>query len=375
MLVTFARCDGGHVALIIEKGMPGFEFVERYNTMGLSGNNLCHLRYKDMKVPAANVLGEPGEGFKIAMHVLNNGRMSLGTGAVGATKMLLGMAVEHIHKRRQFGHMLADFELVQDKIGWLASQLYGLESMAYMTTGMMDNGIADYSLESAMVKVAATEFIWYAANRVFQLVGGLAYMKDQPYEKILRDLRIFPIFEGANDVLRCFVALGGLKVLSEELKDVASLDISAPVHSAGVIADYIRGRVKRELKPDTIRTAHTRVSSMAEPIGGQVKRLRDAGESLLRKHGKKIEDRQWSQRRIAHATMDIFAQVATVSRASAKGDKLSPKEHHTAETFVTRAARRVDGNYKTLDNNDDERMGVIAREVYAAGGYEYPLYG
>lgn len=375
VLVTFANSAEGHMAFILEKGMPGLEVVKRFDTMGLSGNNLCHLRYKDLKVPAANVLGNPGEGFKIAVHVLNNGRMSLGTGAVGATKMLLSMAIEHVNNRRQFDHKLADFELVQDKIGWLVSQAYGLESMAYLTTGMMDAGIEDYSVESAMVKVSATEFIWYAANRVFQLVGGQAYMKDQPFEKILRDLRIFPIFEGANDVMRVFIALSGVKPLADELKGLAKLDITEPVRAAGVVADYLKGRVQRTISPDAITMAHEKVSALADPLAGQVRRLRDVSESVLRKEGKDFINRQWQQRRIAHAVMDIYAQVATVSRASAKGDKLSSREHHVAETFCTRAQRRVEGNFKSLDVNDDKRMSVIAPQAYEVGGYEYALYG
>ena len=224
------------------------------------------------------------------------------------------------------------------------------------------------------VKVAATEFIWYAVNRVFQLVGGLAYMKDQPYEKLLRDLRIFPIFEGANDVMRCFIALTGLKPLADELKDLASVELNDPIRSIGVVAEYLRGRITRGLRPDSIKMAHPKVAALADPIAGQVKGLRTAAEGMLRKHGKKVQDRQWQQRRLAHAAMDIFAQIATVSRASAEGDKLSSREHHVAETFCTRAARRVEGNFKTIDNNDDARMAKIAPEAYGVGGYEFPLY-
>ena len=99
----------------------------------------------------------------------------------------------------------------------MVDYLFGLESMAYMTTGLIDNGIEDYSIESAMAKVAGTEFVWYQANRAFQLAGGEAYMHGSPYERILRDIRIFPIFEGANDVLRSYVALTALKPLGEQL--------------------------------------------------------------------------------------------------------------------------------------------------------------
>src|SRR5436189_16225 len=206
VFTTFARCevDGKdrHIALILEKGMKGFEVGERFDTMGLRGNDLRRLYFNDVRVPPENILGEPGDGFRIAMQILNNGRIGLGTGSVGATKGLLDRAIDHVKERRQFGQPLADFELVQDKIGWMVSYLFGLESMCYLTCGLVDAGVADYSLESAICKVAGTEFLWYAANRVLQLKGGAGYMRDEPYEKILRDIRIFPIFEGANDVMR-----------------------------------------------------------------------------------------------------------------------------------------------------------------------------
>src|SRR3954464_13727265 len=229
-LVTFARAEVNgedrHVALIVEKGMEGFEVGDRFDTMGLRANDLRALRFHDVRIPPENVLGEPGEGFRIAMSILNNGRLSLGTGSVGASKWLLDNIIRHVRERRQFGMALADFELVQEKIGWMVSFTFGLESMAYLTTGLVDAGVPDYSLESAMCKVAATEFIWYAANRVLQLKGGEGYMRDEPYEKLLRDIRIFPIFEGANDVMRAFIALSGLKPLGEELKELGSMSLS-----------------------------------------------------------------------------------------------------------------------------------------------------
>src|SRR4051812_36550526 len=189
VFVTFARAevDGEdrHIALILEKGMKGFEVGERFDTMGLRGNDLRRLYFKDVSVPPENVLGEPGDGFKIAMQILNNGRLSLGTGSVGASKWMLDRIIRHVREREQFGRPIGDFELVQEKIGWMVSFTFGLESMAYLTTGLVDEGVPDYSLESAICKVAGTEFIWYAANRVLQLKGGEGYMRDEPYEKLL----------------------------------------------------------------------------------------------------------------------------------------------------------------------------------------------
>ncbi len=243
VMTTFARCevDGKdkHIALILEKGMEGLEVGERFDTMGLRGNDLRRLYFKDVRVPAENVLGEPGQGFRIAMQILNNGRIGLGTGSVGATKKLLDLTIDHVKERKQFGQPLADFELVQDKIGWMVSYLFGLEAMTYMTCGLVDAGVPDYSLESAICKVSGTEFLWYAANRSLQLAGGQGYLRSEPWEKVVRDIRIFPIFEGANDVLRAFIALGGIKPVGEKLEGMGDLALGDPIGSIGVLVDYV----------------------------------------------------------------------------------------------------------------------------------------
>jgi acyl-CoA dehydrogenase family protein 9 len=382
VLVTFARTeiDGEerHTAFIVEKGMEGFEVGHRFDTMGLRGNDLRELRFNDVRIPPENVLNEPGAGFRTAMHILNNGRLSLGTGSVGASKWLLDGVIEHVRERRQFGQPLADFELVQEKIGWMVSFTFGLEAMAYLTTGLVDRGVPDYSLESAICKVAGTEYIWYAANRALQLKGGEGYMRDQPYEKLLRDVRIFPIFEGANDVMRAFVALSGMKPLGEQLKELADLSLTEPIQTVGVLAEYVAGRIQRNVRPDRITRAHAELRSLAEPVGGQVARLRSVAESLLREHRGEIAMRQFQQKRLSDAVADIYAQIAVLSRVTAifeeQGVEPSGQERYIAETFCTRAAGRVRSALDQVESNDDERMTAIAKLAYRRGEYGYALF-
>jgi acyl-CoA dehydrogenase family member 9 len=382
VFVTFARAEVGsedrHIALILEKGMKGFEVGERYDTMGLLGNDLRRLYFNDVRVPAENVLGEPGEGFRIAMQVLNNGRLSLGTGSVGATKGLLDRVIEHTKERRQFGRPLAEFELVEDKIAWMVSYLFGLESMTYLTCGMVDAGVPDYSLESAICKVSGTEFLWYAANRALQLKGGAGYMRDEPYEKVLRDIRIFPIFEGANDVLRAFIALTGVKPLGEQLSELGELDLGNPLGSLGVVIDYVSGRIQREVRPDRITRAHPEIKDRADAVADQVKQLRDVTEGLLRQHGKGIVERQFQQKRLSDAVSDIFGQVALLSRVTSileeHGAEVSGQEIYIAETFCTRAASRVRKAFDQIEDNDDERMVAIAKLALKRGAYGYALF-
>jgi acyl-CoA dehydrogenase family protein 9 len=382
VFVTFAatEIDGErrHTAFIVEKGMEGFEVGRRFDTMGLRGNDLRELFFNGVRVPPENVLGEPGQGFRIAMQILNNGRMSLGTGSVGGAKLLLDLTIDHVKQRKQFGQPLADFELVQDKVGWMVSYLFGLESMAYLTCGLVDAGVPDYSLESAIVKVAGTEFLWYAANRALQLKGGAGYMRDQPYEKVLRDTRIFPIFEGANDVMRAFIALSGMKPVGERLSGLDSVNLGDPIGSIGVLADYVAGRIQRGVRPDRVTKAHDDLSDLAEPLTDQVKRLASIAESLLRQHKREVVQRQFHQKRLADAVADIYAQIAVLSRVTAvfdeHGVEPSGQERYIAQTFCSRAARRVNRNLNQVESNDDERISALAKLAYRRGAYGYAFF-
>jgi acyl-CoA dehydrogenase family member 9 len=383
VLTVFARAEVGgkdrHIALILEKGMEGFDQSgPRYETMGLRGNHLCPVRFNDVRVPPENVLGEPGEGFHIAMEILNNGRIGLGTGSVGLAKTLLDHAIAHVTTRRQFGKTLSEFDMVEEKIGWMVSYLFGLESLAYMTTGLIDAGIEDYSVESAIAKISGTEFVWYQANRALQLAGGLGYMRDQPYEQILRDIRIFPIFEGANDVMRSFVTLSALKPLGDELEGLGDLGLGDPIGSIGALAEYAFGRVKRELRPDRVTRAHEELGPLADAVGDQVKRLRDEGEGLLRKHGKGIVDCGLAHKRYCDAISDIYAQIAVLSRVTSifeeQGVEASGQERFIAETFCRRAGKRVGSALDGLHRNDDDRMHSIATLAYKRGAYGYALF-
>ena len=379
VLVTFAKTgDREHTAFILEKGMDGLEVGKRFDTMGLRGNDLRELRYNGIRVPPENVLGEPGEGFRIAMQILNTGRLSLGTGSVGGAKFLLDQTIRHVKERRQFGQTLADFELVQDKIGWAVSYLFGLESMAYLSTGLVDQGVKDYSLESAICKVAGTEFLWYAANRSLQLAGGSGYMRDEPYEKYLRDIRIFPIFEGANDVMRAFIALAGMKPLGDELKEMGGVSLADPIGSIGVVAEYVAGRIARQVNPDRITRAHDELDDLAGSVTEQVRRLRSVTEGLLREHRAGIAERQFHQKRLASAVSDIYAQVAVLSRVTAHldehGVEPSGQERYICDTFCRRAAARVMLALDQVERNDDERMVAIAKLAYKRGEYGYAFF-
>ena len=237
----------------------------------------------------------------------------------------------------------------------------------------MDAGVEDYSLESAMCKIAGTEFLWYQANRALQLAGGEGYMRTERYEKILRDIRIFPIFEGANDVLRSYVALNGLKPVGEKLSGLGNIGLGDPVGSLGVLADYVGARIR----PDKITMASSELSRNADAVTDQVKRLRSISEKLLREHRGEIVHKGLHHRRLSDALADIFAQIAVLSRVTAlfdeQGVETSGQERHIARSFLKRAERRVNAHLDQIEHNDDEHITAIAKLAYKRGSYGYAL--
>ena len=377
VLTVFARSDLGHVALIVEKGMDGLSTGPRFETLGLKANHLQRVHFKNVRVPAENLLGEPGDGFRIAMQTLNNGRMSMGTAISGGMKTFLERSYEHTSSRTQFGRKLIDFELVEEKLSWMAAQIYGLESSSYLTTGLVDRGVADFSLESAMTKVEASDRGWYALNRAFQLHGGEAYMAKHPLAKALRDSRIFPIFEGANDVMRSYVALNGLKALSEDLPDVANLKLSDPGKAFGELAPYVQGRFSRAFRPEKLQGAHPAFATHVDRIASQTVQLRAASETALRKYGKRIEEKQLVQKRLADAASGIYSQVAVISRATAvfarDGEQISGAEKTVAMNFLKKSEREVARHFRALDKNDDRFVAQIGASIRQRAGYPFEL--
>ena len=307
-----------------------------------------------MRVPAENVLGEPGEGFRIAMQILNNGRPPPRPRFGGTTKGGPRPGVQDRAGGARFSPPLADFGVVQDKIAWMVSYLFGLESMAYLTCGMVDNGVPDYSLESAICKVSGTEFLWY--------VAAPATCATPKHPSLLP---IFPFFEGANDVLRAFVPLTGGSGGGWELSCLWVWWASPPLPL------FWGGRGLRQ------RSRSSR-SADGQRLSDQVMRLRDVTEGLLRRHGKGIIERQFQQKRLSDAVSDIFAQVALLSRVTAiledQGAEVSGQEIYIAGTFCTRAAGRVHRAFDQIEDNDDERMIAIAKLALKRGSYGYALF-
>src|SRR2546421_4440760 len=208
-------------AFLVTPDMPGFTVLDaRMQKMGIRGTATGRFALRDVKVPKENILGPMGKGLKVALTVLDFGRTTFGACCTGAAKTCLRLAVEHANTRRQFKKTLGDFDLVKKKIARMAADVYAMEAMTQVTASLIDRGLEDYMIETAMLKVFTTERLWDAVNDCFQIHGGSAYFDDSPLGRMLRDARINQIGEGSNEVLTSFIALVGMRGPGMEFKEI-----------------------------------------------------------------------------------------------------------------------------------------------------------
>src|SRR5882724_10908441 len=278
--------------------------------MGIRASSTTAVSFADVRVPAANVLDTEGKGFKVAMAILNNGRTGLGGGAVGGMKTLIAHATRQAETRKQFGTPIANFSLVREKISQMAVDCFAAESVVWMVAHYIDSGDEDYSVEAAMSKVFASEALQRSAYEALQIAAGSGYMRDAPYEQITRDSRILSIFEGTNEILRLYIALSGLKDVGSTLSGLKSAIgniFNDPIKGFGVLSTYAGRRVRETTGYGTdkiLRELHPALRKAAETYEKYVVELSKSADALLRKHGKKIADKQYQQKRIADIAID-----------------------------------------------------------------------
>jgi acyl-CoA dehydrogenase family protein 9 len=360
-------------AFIVPRSLAGVSSGPEEHKLGIRGSSTTEVHFEGVTLPPDLVLGEIGGGFKVAMEVLNSGRLGLAAGCVGGMKHLLAEATRNALEREQFGRPIAEFELIQKKLAGMALEIYGAESIVYLTTGLVDRGASDYSLESAICKVKASEGVWRVVNEALQIAGGMGYMQEYPYERYLRDARINLIFEGTNEILRLYTALSGLEAPGEQLKAVARA-LKDPIKQLGLLTDYARGRARRAIHRPDLPELHPAVAEIARPLPVWVAEFAGAVEWTLRRHGREIVERQMVLERLADAAGDLFLMAAVISRAE-HGRRTEPgpagEAHVTrARLIVNEAWRRVRRELARVREYPDNDVRVVAAEVLASsGGY------
>lgn len=381
VIQTFARTpmpDGKEKisAFLVTRDLPGFTSGKPEYKMGIKGSNTVELSFQDVPVPAANLIGEPGRGFKVAVEILNTGRLSLAAGCVGGMKASLRRAIAHGESRRQFGKPIADFEMVKEKYAEIATETYALESMVYLAAGLADRKL-DMSLEAAICKVYGTEAMWRAANHALQIAGGSGFMREYPYERIVRDSRVNMIFEGTNEILRVLISLTGMQKRGEYLKQVGDA-LRSPLENVGMLGEYAAERIRRVVKPERLRLVPDVLKDEAAALEAQTADFAEAVEGVVRRERSKIVEREYLQHRLADAAIDLYGMLATIARASSRfGEEDSDgarTDVQLTKLYCDGAWRRVRRNLRAIASNLDSETDAVVATIREKAGWplEHP---
>ncbi|KAF1391151.1 hypothetical protein PFLUV_G00038940 [Perca fluviatilis] len=374
-------------AFIVERAFGGVTSGKPEDKLGIRGSNTCEVSFDNVPVPVENVIGEIGGGFKVAMNILNSGRFSMGSSSAGMIKKLIEMTAEYAATRKQFNKSLAEFGMIQEKFALMALNAFVMESMAYLTAGMMDRpGLPDCSLEAAMVKVFSSEGGWICTSEALQILGGLGYTKNYPYERYVRDCRILPIFEGTNEILRMYIALTGMqyagKVLTGKIKEMKKGNIGLAL---GMLGKKLRSSFGSSVDLGLTGkdgVVHPSLAESAKKFEQNVGLFGSTVESLLYRYGKTIVDEQLVLKRVADVMINLYAMTAVLSRTSRSisiGLRNHDHEVLLANTFCGDAFFK--NNYlmtqlqKHSPENNDANIKKIAREVLEKRAYvcSHPL--
>ncbi|XP_029947892.1 complex I assembly factor ACAD9, mitochondrial isoform X2 [Salarias fasciatus] len=308
-------------AFIVERAFGGVVSGKPEDKLGIRGSNTCEVSFENVPVPLENVIGEVGSGFKIAMNILNSGRFSMGSSSAGMIKKLIELTAEYAATRKQFDKSLSEFGMIQEKFAVMALNAFVMESMAYLTAGMMDRpGVPDCSLEAAMVKVFSSEGGWICVSEALQVLGGLGYTKNYPFERYVRDCRILPIFEGTNEILRMYVALTGMqyagKILTTKIKEMKKGNVTLALGMVGKkLRSSLGGTVDFGLTGKD-GVVHPSLAESAKKFEQNVALFGSTVESLLYRYGKTIVDEQLILKRVADVLINLYAMTAVLSRVS-----------------------------------------------------------
>lgn len=353
-------------AFLVTPDMQGFKMIEpRMSKLGIRGTATGRFAFENLYVPKENILGPYGKGLKVALTVLDFGRTTFGACCTGAAKTALRLAVEHAKSRKQFGRRLGDFELVQQKLARMAAWTYAMEAMTTVTAGLIDHGMEDYMIETAMLKVYSTERLWTIVNDSFQIHGGAAYFLDRPLERMIRDARINQIGEGANEVLFSFMALAGMRDVGMNLKATREnlLNIGKAIPTFfGFTGDYLRLR----LSSPSIPVRSPALQQAASRVGQLIGRLACTAQSLLFRYGEDVLERQIEQERIAWAAMELFASVSVLSRRDAElanAIESDPANGAVADLFLEESAANIARQLAAVGRSNDRKLGNAASAV------------
>ncbi|OFX13112.1 MAG: acyl-CoA dehydrogenase [Armatimonadetes bacterium RBG_19FT_COMBO_69_19] len=353
VFTVFAKVDGEqHTAFIVERATPGFTVGQEEHKMGIRGSSTASLFLENAAVPAGNLLGEVGQGFKIAMNILNMGRFKLAAALVGACRHVLPQTIQYAGERQQFGRPLSSFGLIKAKIAEMALRTYVAESMIYRTAGLINDALGgvhgdpqeamraleEYAVECAMDKVYTSEVLDFVVDETVQVYGGYGFVEEYPAARAYRDARINRLFEGTSEINRLLTTGMLLRRAQRGRLGLipAALAVAQELTSPSLGEEPGSGMLAEEIR-----------------LVGMVKKaaLFAAGVAV-QKYLETIEEQQEVLAAISDLIIETFAMESGLLRAlkaaQRDGEEAAATKIAMIRTYINDALPRVDASAKTV---------------------------
>jgi alkylation response protein AidB-like acyl-CoA dehydrogenase len=356
LFTVFAKIDGEKfAAFLIETGTVGLTAGPEEHKMGIRGSSTCPLVLTDCRVPIENLLGEAGQGHRIAFNILNVGRYKLGAAAIGGAKYAFRTGVRYAKERNAFSKPIASFGLVQQMIADSASGIYAGESLVYRVIGAIDASLADlgdsdgrsvqtqkhieeYAIECSIVKVWCSEMLERLVDQVVQLHGGYGYVEDYSAERAYRDSRINKIFEGTNEINRLIISGWMLKRAMQ-----GRLALLPAIQR--VMDEVMAGPKAREERTGELAAQHSL-------LGNAKKMTLFCAGGASEKFGTELADQQ----EIMGALADMIMEVLVLESAILRAEKMQGRSPLAIQMTKYHAAR----SFRVLETAAERILGAVA---------------
>ena len=377
-------------AFVVDTDTPGVEVMHRCRFMGLKALFNAVIRFDNVKVPVENIIGGEGAGLRVALTTLNTGRITLPAMCIGMSKRAYQYARDFANERKQWGAPIGKHAAIADKIARMASTIFAMESMTYLTSALVDRKLTDIRVEAAMAKLYGTEAAWNIVDEAMQTLGGRGYETAQslgargekPYamERAMRDARINRIFEGSTEIMRLFIAREAMDPHLRVAGDVMDSRLPLVKRLSAMLRAgwfYIRWYPKQWLpafpktpRMDPALKRHVRFAARTS------KKLARKMFHAMVKHGPKLEREQLLLARFVDIATELFAQAASASRAQALIDQSADASEVKAlvDHFCAESRLRIEAAFRGVSQNND-RMGYRLAQGLLKGDAEWLLDG
>ncbi|HEY3082847.1 MAG TPA: acyl-CoA dehydrogenase family protein [Chloroflexota bacterium] len=375
VIILTAKVEGKITAFIVEMDRPGVELLHRCEFMGCRGIENGWVRFSGVRVPRMHVLGEAGRGLRIALTLLNVGRVSVASICLGMAKQMIEPTISWANRRQAFGKPIGQHELNTHKIARMAADVFAMEAINELVAGMIDRGRADFRMEAATTKLFCSERLWSVVDTALQIRGGRGYERADslaargeepvPVEQVFRDARLYLIGEGSSEILKLFIAREALDPHIGRAAALLEADLVGKLREVGKLARFYTQWYARRLLPETLdpslrsgRGSHPDAPPHLRYVRATSRRLARTVFRQMARYNLSLERRQAIVARLAAIAVELFVIAAVASRAENR-----PEAAPLAEQAIRDAKARIDECFRGLARNDDTRTTQLGLDV------------